>query len=45
MFGVFTLAMKFDYLLLGIYLSFHWFVTLIFKKLTPPPECMFQKTL
>ena len=42
MFGVFKLAIKFDCLFLGIFQSFHWFVTLIFDKLVPP-EYMFQK--
>ena len=44
MFGVFTLAIKFDCLFLGIFKSFHWLVTLIFDELAPPPsEYMFQK--
>ena len=43
MFGVFTLAIKFD-CIFGIFKSFHWFVTLIFDKLAPP-EYMFQKML
>ena len=47
MFGVFTLALvvTFDCLFLGIFQSFHWFVTFIFHKLAPPPEYMFQKML
>ena len=36
MFGVFTLAIKFDCLFLGIFKSFHRLVTLIFDKLAPP---------
>ena len=44
MFGVFTLAIKFDCLFLGIFKSFDWFVTLIFDKLAPL-EYMFQKML
>ena len=44
MFGVFTLAIKFDCLFLGIFKSFAWFVTLIFDKLAPL-EYMFQKML
>ena len=35
MFGVFTLAIKFDCLFSGIFQSFQWFVTLIFDKSTP----------
>ena len=42
MFGIFTFAIKFDCLFLGIFRSFHWFVTFIFDKLAPP-EYMFQK--
>ena len=46
MFGIFTLAIKFDCLFLGIFQSFHGFVTFIFDKLAPPPpEYMFQKML
>ena len=46
MFGIFTLAIKFDCLLLGIFKSFWWFVTLIFDELAPlPREYMFQKLL
>ena len=45
MFGIFTLAIKFDCLFLGIFQSFHWFVTFIFDKLAPLPEYMFQKML
>ena len=41
MFGVFTLAIKFDCLFAGIFQSFNWFVTLIFDKLAPP-EYTFQ---
>ena len=37
MFGVFTLAIKFDCLFLGIFQSFHSLVTFIFDKLPPPP--------
>ena len=40
MFGVFTQAMKFDCLFLGIFQSFHKFVTLTFEKVAPP-EHMF----
>ena len=36
MFGVFTLAIKFHYLFLGILKTFHWLVTLLFDKLAPP---------
>ena len=36
MFGVFTPAIKFDCLFLGIFQNFYWFVTLIFDKLAPP---------
>ena len=35
MFSVFILAIKFDCLFLGIFQSFHCFVTLIFDKLDP----------
>ena len=35
MFDVFTLAIKFDCLFLGIFQSFDWLVTLIFDKLAP----------
>ena len=45
MFGVFALAIKFDCLFLGIFKSFHWFVTLIIDNYPPPPEYMFQKML
>ena len=44
MFGVFTLAIKFDCLLLGIFQSFYWFLNLIFDKLASL-EDMFQKML
>ena len=44
MFGVFTLAIKFDCLLLGIFKSFYRFLTLIFEKLASPDD-MFQKML
>ena len=44
MFGVFTQAIKFDCLFLGIFKSFHEFVTLIFDNY-PVPEYMFQKML
>ena len=37
MFGIFTLAIKFDCLFLGIFQSFYWFVALIFDEFTPPP--------
>ena len=36
MFGIFTFAIKFDCLFLGIFRSFHSFVTFIFDKLAPP---------
>ena len=36
MFGIFTLAIKFDCLFLGIFQSFYWFVTFIFDKLATP---------
>ena len=42
MFGIFTLAIKFDCLFLGIFQSFHRILTFIFDKLAPP-EYMFQK--
>ena len=43
-FGIFTLALKFDCLFLTIYQSFHGFAGFIFDKLAPPPlEHMFQK--
>ena len=44
MFGVFTLAIKFDCLILGIFQSFYWFLNLIFDRLASP-EDMFQKML
>ena len=44
MFGIFTQAIKFYCLFLGIFKIFYWFVTLIFEKLAPP-EHMFQKLL
>ena len=44
MFGVFTLAIKFDCLLLGIFQSFYRFLTLIFEKLASPDDT-FQKML
>ena len=45
MFGIFTLAIKFHCLFLGILKSFYRFVTLIFDELVPPSEYMFQKLL
>ena len=45
MFGVFTLAIKFDCLFLGIFQNFSWFVTLIVDKLALPHKYMFQKML
>ena len=45
MFGIFTLAIIFDCLFLGIFQSFYRFVTFIFDKLAPPREYMFQKML
>ena len=36
MFGIFTLAIKFHCLLLGIFKSFYRFLTLIFDELVPP---------
>ena len=35
MFGIFTLAIKFDCLFLAIFQSFHWFVSFICDKLAP----------
>ena len=37
MFSIFTLAIKFDCLLLTIFESFHLFVGFILDKLAPPP--------
>ena len=42
MFSIFTLAIKFDYLFLATFQSFHAF-GFIFDKLAPTPEYMFQK--
>ena len=36
MFSIFTLAIKFDCLILTIFQSFHLFVSFIFDKLAPP---------
>ena len=44
MFGIFTLAIKFHCLFLGIFKSVYWFVSLIFDELAPP-EYLFQKLL
>ena len=43
MFDVFTLAMKFDCLFLGIFQSFHKFVTLIFDKVAAPLNICLKK--
>ena len=37
MFGIFTFAIKFGCLFLGIFRSFYLFVTFIFVILAPPP--------
>ena len=42
MFGIFTLAIKFECLFLTIFQSFHLFVRSIFDNVAPP-EDMFQK--
>ena len=43
MFRIFTLAIKFDNLLLTIFQSFHLFVSFVFDKLAPPPNIYVSK--
>ena len=43
MFGVFTFAIKFDCLFLGIFRSFHWFVRIIFDKVALPLNRCFKR--
>ena len=44
MFSIFTLAIKFDCLVLAIFQSFYLFVGFNFDKFAPPPpEHVFQK--
>ena len=43
MFSIFALAIKFGWLFLTIFQTFHLFVSFIFDKLAPPPKYMFQK--
>ena len=44
MFRIFTLAIKFEYLFLTIFQSFHLFLSFVFDKLAlPPTQYMFQK--
>ena len=46
MFGIFTLAIKFDCLFLGIFSKFLLICDFIFDNLAPPPlEYVFQKML
>ena len=41
MFGIFAPAIKFiDFLFLGIFQTFYWFVTLIFDKLASPEDVL-----
>ena len=42
MFGIFTLAIKFDCLFLGIFQSFQWFAIFIFSKLAPSLNICFK---
>ena len=43
LFGIFTLAIKFDCIFMGIFQSFHSFVTFVFDKLAPPPRIYVSK--
>ena len=43
MFSIFTLAIKFDCLLLAIFQSFYWFVGFVFEKLAPSPQIYVSK--
>ena len=45
MFGIFALAIKFDYLFLDIFSNFSLICDFYFWQISPPPEFMFQKML